>query len=163
MSLVVSTEAAARRLVRRAADGPHARLLTSALRAEQTANYGFADPLDPDPRAYTPPAGLFLVSYCYERPTACGGYRVPPGSTGTAEIRKMYTVPAWRRRGLGRAVLEALEDHARSVGIEQMLLETGVHNAGALALYETLGYRPIDSYVPGRSPEINRAFAKQLA
>ena len=37
-------------------------------------------------------------------------------SDGVAEIKRMYVVPAARRQGLGRRLLEALEDKARELG-----------------------------------------------
>jgi predicted GNAT family acetyltransferase len=74
----------------------------------------------------------------------------------------MYTVPAWRRRGYGRALLAELEVAVVRAGRQQLLLETGVHNSGALALYEAMGYRPIESYIAGRSLDVGRAFTRQL-
>ncbi|GAA2668376.1 MULTISPECIES: hypothetical protein [Actinosynnema] len=43
-----------------------------------------------------------------------------------------------------------------------MLLETGMRNQAALALYRATGYRLVPSYVPGRDPQVNRALAKSL-
>lgn len=45
-----------------------------------------------------------------------------------------------RRRGLGRALMEACHDRLRAMGIRRVILEVNVQNDAALALYERLGY-----------------------
>lgn len=49
-------------------------------------------------------------------------------------------VPAERRRGTGRRLMQALHENARSRGAERVWLEVIVGNTGAIALYEQLGY-----------------------
>jgi GNAT superfamily N-acetyltransferase len=158
-------------------DHPDAVALVAALFADQNARYGYADPIEADPAEYRPPAGAFLVAYFQGRPVACGGYRPhrrpaitqdTPGEeaedpVGRAiEIKKMYTVPEHRGHGYGRHILAELERRAADAGAEEAILETGVRNRSALALYTGAGYRPAASYVPGRDPAINRAFTKPL-
>jgi RimJ/RimL family protein N-acetyltransferase len=46
-----------------------------------------------------------------------------------------------RRRGIGRALLEAAECWAGEVGVTKLELHVFPHNEGALALYERAGYR----------------------
>jgi RimJ/RimL family protein N-acetyltransferase len=45
-----------------------------------------------------------------------------------------------RRRGIGRALMEAAEDWARTVGVRKIELHVFPHNEAAIALYERLGY-----------------------
>ncbi len=45
-----------------------------------------------------------------------------------------------RRRGVGRALMEAAEAWARQVGVRKLELHVFPHNGAALALYEGLGY-----------------------
>lgn len=78
------------------------------------------------------------------------------------EIKKTYIVPGLRGAGAGRALLSWLEHHAVAAGAERAILETGVRNTAALGLFASQGYRPVPRYVPGRPPEINRAFARPL-
>jgi putative acetyltransferase len=59
---------------------------------------------------------------------------------GWAEIKRMYIDPAARGRGVGRAVLAALETHARARGAWRSRLETGNQQPPALALYRSFGY-----------------------
>jgi GNAT superfamily N-acetyltransferase len=149
-------------VVVRAYDHPHARRLVQALYDEQVERYGYADPAEADQSGYAPPDGLFLVGYLDDEPVACGGYRTYDKANRTVEIKKMYTVPALRGRGYGYAIIRELEDRAANAGARRAILETGVRNSAALALYTGVGYQPIDRYVDGRDPAINRAFAKTL-
>ncbi len=144
-------------------DSPAAFELTRALHAEQVGLYGRADaPEAARPADFTPPRGAFLVVTGPDGTAlACGGWRT--AAQATAEIKRMYVTPAARGHGLGRQILAALEGDARRRGMTQVILETGVANAAALALYTSRGYTPIASYVAHRDPHINRALRKSLA
>lgn len=151
------------RLQQRPYDHPDAVRLVRALFEDQVERYGYADPVEASPAAFTPPDGLFLVAYHGETPVACGGYRTHDAQTRTIEIKKMYAFPELRGSGLGRLVLAELERHATRAGFTSAILETGVRNTAALALYTGAGYQPRPRYATGyRDPEINRAFVKNL-
>lgn len=149
-------------IIERPYDHPDALRLVRALFDEQAARYGFADPVAADPGGYAPPRGLFLVAYMADVPCACGGYRLYDPSPGTVEIKKLYTSPAMRGRGLGAVVLARLEQHAGDHGATTAILETGVRNSAALSLFQHAHYQPTARYVSGRDPAINRAFIKPL-
>ena len=119
-------------------------------RARRSNNDAYADPAEADQSDYVPPGGLFLVGYLDGEAVACGGYRAYDRISRTVEIKKMYTLPTVRGRGYGYAIIRELERHAAAAGARRAILETGVRNTGALALYIGVGYRPIDSYVDGR-------------
>jgi ribosomal protein S18 acetylase RimI-like enzyme len=74
----------------------------------------------------------------------------------------MYVSPAARGRGLGRQLVDALELDARRRGMTEVILETGVRNHAAIALYTGRGYIPVKPYVAGRDPRTNRALGKLL-
>lgn len=52
----------------------------------------------------------------------------------------LYIAPAYRRRGAGRALLAAVETHARDLGASHVWLETSNVNVPGVAAYERLGY-----------------------
>lgn len=52
----------------------------------------------------------------------------------------LYVAPAWRRRGVGRALLARVEAHGRAVGASHVWLETSNVNVPGVAAYERLGY-----------------------
>lgn len=62
-----------------------------------------------------------------------------PSSSHVADVGIMVAAE-WRRRGVGRALMEAAADWAMSVGIAKLQLHVFPHNTAAIALYERLGY-----------------------
>jgi ribosomal protein S18 acetylase RimI-like enzyme len=52
----------------------------------------------------------------------------------------LYIEPAWRRRGVGRALLERVEAYGREAGATHVWLETSNVNVPGVAAYERLGY-----------------------
>jgi GNAT superfamily N-acetyltransferase len=88
--------------------------------------------------------GAFLVAYLGSTPAGCGAVRAIGGGVG--EIKRMYVSPAVRGRGVGLAVLDALEAEARRLGMRRLVLETGVRQREALALYRRVGYSPIPAF-----------------
>jgi len=96
------------------------------------------------PADFAPPGGTFVVLYDGGRPVAGGG--VKRSEDGVAEIKRMYVVPAARRQGLGRRLLETLEDAARELDYARIRLDTGARQPHAQAMYERAGYRPIGNY-----------------
>lgn len=55
-------------------------------------------------------------------------------------ISAVGVAPAWRHRGIGRAMLLALQDAARAAGLAEVTLEVITQNAPARALYASLGF-----------------------
>jgi putative acetyltransferase len=140
------------------------RALIDALNAELTSAY--SEPgathfrLDPDEVSGT--RGAFLIVYHQRTPVGCGAVRRLDAET--AELKRMYISPTVRGRGLGRLLVAALETEARGLGVRRLVLETGVRQAAALALYRATGFRPIPLY--GEyclSPETSVCLGKELA
>lgn len=48
--------------------------------------------------------------------------------------------PAWRRQGIARAMMQALQRHAEAEGLQQLRLEVLQQNEGAARLYKQLGF-----------------------
>jgi GNAT superfamily N-acetyltransferase len=94
-----------------------------------------------EPADFAPPSGTFLLAYEHDRAVACGGLKTV--GPGIAELKRMYVVPEARRRGVGRALLRALEDKARSMGFATVRLDCQTHN---WPLYRRAGYAEIDDY-----------------
>lgn len=62
------------------------------------------------------------------------------------ELKRMYLRPALRGQGAGRALLQWLEQQALQRGCTVCVLETGVLQHAALALYAHAGYRPCEPF-----------------
>lgn len=77
-------------------------------------------------------------------PIACGA--IKEIGRGMAEVKRMYTHPSQRRKGLASQVLLALEQWACEMGFSKCVLETGSYMPDSLALYQKSGYRIIANY-----------------
>jgi GNAT superfamily N-acetyltransferase len=75
---------------------------------------------------------------------AVGGLNCDPlaGRPDMGRIRRVYVRPAWRNRGIGRALVTALVDEART---RFTCVRLRAENAGAARLYESMGFVPIES------------------
>jgi putative acetyltransferase len=92
------------------------------------------------------PRAVFVLAYADGEPVGCGALR--PYEDDIAEVKRMYTVPSWRGRGVAAAVLAELERRARAFAYPTMRLETGDRQLGAIRLYERSGYRHIPAFGP---------------
>lgn len=97
-----------------------------------------------DEKETVPGRGAFLVAFWREIPVGCGALRRL--EAGTAEIKRMYVDPAARGRGIGRALLEALEAEARILDATRIVLETGDRQVEAMALYRRAGFRRMPTF-----------------
>jgi GNAT superfamily N-acetyltransferase len=96
------------------------------------------------PADFAPPGGVFLVGYLEGEPVCAGGLKRLDEEA--AEIKRMYVVPATRRRGVARLLLAALEDAARERGYSVVRLDTGPRQQHAAALYASEGYVDVGNY-----------------
>jgi RimJ/RimL family protein N-acetyltransferase len=62
-----------------------------------------------------------------------------PASRHVADVGLMVAL-SHRRRGIGRALMQAAEEWAREAGVRKLELHVFPHNSAAIALYESLGY-----------------------
>ncbi|WP_353150441.1 GNAT family N-acetyltransferase [Chryseobacterium sp.] len=85
-----------------------------------------------------------LVVYINGTPAACGAFK--PLSENTAEIKRMYTNPEFRRRGLATAVVIELEKWAKELGFKKAVLETSRELKDAISVYEKIGFQRIPNY-----------------
>ena len=121
--------------------------LLAAMVAEMSELYGPIDgPSMPSatPADFAAPHGAFLVGYLDSAPVCAGGIKRLDAET--AEIKRMYVVPAARRRGLARVLLGALEEAARRRGYRIVRLDTGPLQPHAVALYASAGYTEIGNF-----------------
>lgn len=88
--------------------------------------------------------GTFLVARLDGRAIGCGAIRLLNDST--AEVKRMYVEPELRGRHVGRAVLDALQKTARELGVRRLVLETGIHQQAAIALYLQAGFTQCDCW-----------------
>jgi putative acetyltransferase len=104
--------------------------------------------------------GTFLVARLDGRAVGCGAIRLLDDTT--AEVKRMYVEPEARGRRVGRAVLDALEDRARELGLRRLVLETGIHQHAAIALYTHTGYNPCDCWGEYTTSPTSVCYEKQI-
>ena len=69
---------------------------------------------------------------------------------GTAEVKSMFVRPAFRGRGVSKALLAAILDEARRRGVDLLRLETGHDAEAAKALYRGAGFTECEAFPPYR-------------
>jgi putative acetyltransferase len=123
-----------------------AQALIRALNAELSARYPEpgANHFRLDPDEVGPGRGAFLIASRDGQDVGCGAIRRLENQTG--EIKRMYVCPAERGQGVGRALLSALEQEARALGVVRLVLETGPRQPEAIALYERAGFIRIGAF-----------------
>ena len=145
---------------------PDAQLLVEAVQEEYVARYGGRDESPITPEDFDDPRGQFFVGYVDDVPVTTGAWRrstvVALGVDVTAEIKRMYVVPAQQRRGIARRMLAHLEATAAAAGIEGMVLETGLEQPEAIALYTSSGYEPVPGFGYYCGSELSRTFGRRL-
>ena len=145
---------------------PDALALVEEVQEEYVRRYGGRDETPLDPLAFEPPEGSFFVGYLGGRPVATGAWRRSTvhalGSGATAEVKRMYVAPPARGLGLARRMLAHLEADAASYGAEVLVLETGLRQPEAIALYESSGYTPIAKFGFYRDSPTSRCYARRL-
>jgi GNAT superfamily N-acetyltransferase len=141
-------------------DDPDAVRLREAQRTELDARYG-TDDHEPGAVPTADTVAVFLVARdAGGTALGCGGLRLL--GPGSGEVKRMYVDPAARGTGVAAALLRALEDHARDLGITRLLLETGTGQPDAIRFYQREGYEPIEAYGPYVGEPISRCFARDL-
>jgi GNAT superfamily N-acetyltransferase len=141
---------------------PVARALVDAAMADLAVRYGSGDDTPVDAVEFAPPDGDFVVAFLDGVPVGCGGWRSYHADPSTAEIKRMFTRSEARRRGVGRAVLRAVEESARAAGRVRMALETGKLQPEAIAMYEAAGYQRILNFGYYRDEPGAMCYGRQL-
>jgi len=58
----------------------------------------------------------------------------------------MYVRPSYQRRGLARELLAHIEITSRAAGFTRLILETGLEQPEAVAMYRAAGYEDIPAF-----------------
>lgn len=130
-------------------DDPRAAPMLADLLREYDSRYGTL--FDPQgaavemnryaPEVFAPPGGNFLLVLRDGQAIAGGAFM--PWQGDSAEFKRIWTHPAYRRQGLAGEVLQALERQALRQGYRRVYLTTGYRQPEAVALYLRHGYRAL--------------------
>ena len=105
--------------------------------AEERDKIGAEPPVDVEARAER--WDLERTFVAVDRDTPIGVLNLYESGWGFAELG-MFVAESHRRRGVGKALLEAAIEWARPRGLHKLTLEVFPHNDAAIALYRRLGF-----------------------
>jgi GNAT superfamily N-acetyltransferase len=97
------------------------------------------------------PTELPLIAEDDARPIGLAWARIDPDDPEVAALYQVWVDPAYRHRGVGRLVIDAALDWARSAGVRQILLSVALGPGSALEFYRHLGFAEIGAPVPLRN------------
>ena len=84
---------------------------------------------------------VFLVAEDTKTLRIVGSGALVPRGEGVAEVVRMSVAKPLRRVGLGTRILQSLIDHARALGLQQIILETTETWTEVIAFYQRFGFR----------------------
>lgn len=85
-----------------------------------------------------------VIVYESNKPIGCGTLK--EYTQNALEIKRMYTVPDSRGKGIATQVLIELEQWATELAYKKCVLETGIRQKEAIGLYTKNGYKRIPNY-----------------
>ena len=101
-----------------------------------------------------------VLAYEDAQPVACGA--IKEYAPGIMEVKRMYTSPESRGKGVATRVLSELEAWARELSYETCILETGKKQPEAIRLYQKNGYQIIPNYGQYADVENSLCFEKSI-
>lgn len=109
--------------------------------------------------AYWQTGGEFWVVDYHRQLVGTAGYYPTQKGNRAVELRKMYLLPEVRGQGLGRYLLQTLEQAIAIRGFRQIWIETASVLKEAVKLYESSGYQPSTEVETHRC---DRAYVKEI-
>jgi putative acetyltransferase len=102
-----------------------------------------------------------VLAYENGAAVACGA--IKEFEPGAMEVKRMYTLPEHRGKGIAAVVLAELEKWATELSCGRCVLETGKKQPEAIRLYEKSGYSLIENYGQYIGMDNSVCFEKVLA
>ena len=102
------------------------------------------------------------VLIAYDGDTAVGCAGLKPYSGNSAEIKRVWVEPSYRRGHIAQEMMTQLEKKALENGFNRLILQTREIMTGAVRLYMKLGYHCIQNYPPYDNLDGAVCFAKEL-
>lgn len=95
--------------------------------------------------------GIAVLNHCvvyYENDIALACGAIKPFNQDSMEIKRMYVSEASRGKGIASLLLTELENWTKELGYTSCVLETGLRQPEAVALYKKNNYQRIPNYPP---------------
>jgi GNAT superfamily N-acetyltransferase len=94
-------------------------------------------------------------------PAGCGGIQLFGNEYG--ELKRMFVRPRFRGLGYGELMVDHLAEYARTRGVHLLRLETGIHQAPAIRLYERVGFQRISPFGEYKEDPLSLFYEKHIA
>lgn len=101
-----------------------------------------------------------IVVYENEIPVSCAA--IKKYDAETMEVKRMFTSPVCRGKGIATLLLQELENWAKEMNYTRCILETGKRQPEAIALYQKNNYKQIPNYGQYQGVENSVCFEKTL-
>lgn len=101
-----------------------------------------------------------VLAYENDKPVGCGA--IKEYAWDTVEVKRMYTSPDNRGKGIASRILQELEAWAAELSYEKCILETGKQQPEAIGLYQKNGYQMIPNYGQYAEVENSLCFEKHI-
>ena len=101
-----------------------------------------------------------VIAYVENKPVGCGAFK--KYDNNSAEIKRMFTLPESRGKGVANKILNALELWAIELKYKFFILETGQRQVEAINFYKKLKYEAIPNYGQYKNIENSLCFQKKL-
>ncbi|HTM98370.1 MAG TPA: GNAT family N-acetyltransferase [Pedobacter sp.] len=102
-----------------------------------------------------------IVAFDNQTPIGCGAFK--PFENNKVEIKRMFVKEEARGKKVASQILTALEDWALELGFKNYILETGIKQTAAVALYDKMGYQQIPNYGQYKGVTNSICFEKTIA
>lgn len=104
-------------------------------------------------KKYGLPMGALFIAYWNDEPVGCIALQ-PLKEEGVCEMKRLYVKPAFRKYGIGKALVEALLKASHELGYTSMRLDTLERLQPAIKLYEQYGFKVINAYYENPLPGV---------
>ena len=101
-----------------------------------------------------------IIAYEDTKAVACGA--IKKYDEHTMEIKRMFTLPENRGKGLAGMILSELQNWAKEINYTRLILETGIRQKEAISLYTKTNFILIPNYGQYEGMETSICFEKKL-
>ena len=96
------------------------------------------------PGDYASPSGRLLLAVVEGKTAGCVALRRI--ESAVCEMKRLFVRPGFRGMSIGKRLVTAIIDEARTIGYTCMRLDTLPGMTVALAMYESMGFKEIEAY-----------------
>ena len=101
-----------------------------------------------------------VIVYIDDLPVGCGA--IKKMDEVSAEVKRMYVSPEYRRKGIAQKILAQLEVWAKELGYKNCILETGKRQVEAVNFYKKCNYKQIKNYGQYKEMQNSICFKKKV-